>query len=125
MKLYAAFAVSVRYTRGVVPEIAAASTRALELAESLDDAEYQLRSLLELWSFHITRGQYPAALALAQRFCALAANRSDPGDRLIGQRLIGVSQHFLGDLLRARHHIEHMLAHYVPCPEVAYHSLPD
>jgi predicted ATPase/DNA-binding winged helix-turn-helix (wHTH) protein len=110
MKLRAALAVSLRYTRGAVPEIGTALTRALELAEGLDDAEYQLRSLWELWSFHISSGQYPAALAPAQRFCTLAANRSDPGDRLIGERLIGVSQHYLGDQKSARRHLERVLA---------------
>jgi hypothetical protein len=61
-------------------------------------------------AFYINNAQYPAALALAQRFCTLAANRSDPGDRLSGERLIGVSQHYLGDHKSARHHLERMLA---------------
>ena len=90
MKLHAALGASLMYTRGAVPEIGAAWTKALEIAESLDDAEYQLRSLWGLWSFHISSGQYRIALALAQRFCTLAADRSDPNDRLIGERLIGI-----------------------------------
>jgi predicted ATPase/DNA-binding winged helix-turn-helix (wHTH) protein len=110
MKLNAALAVSLRYTRGAVPEIGAALTSALELAERLDDVDYQLRLLWELWSFRIISGQYSAALALAQRFGTLAANRSDPGDRLIGERLIGVSQHYLGDHKSARRHLERVLA---------------
>ena len=110
MKLQAAFGVSLRYIRGAVPEIGAVLTRALELAESLDDVEYQLRALWELSSFHISSGQHPSALALAQRLYTLAANRSDPGYRLIGERLIGVSQHYLGDQKSARRHIERVLA---------------
>jgi len=110
MKLHAALAVSLRYTRGAVPETGAALTRAFELAERLDDADYQLRSLWELWSFYITSGQHPAAVALAQRFCALVASRSDPGDRLMGERLIGVSHHYLGDQESARRHLERVLA---------------
>jgi predicted ATPase len=82
----------------------------LSLPESLDDAEYLLRSLRDLWSFHIGRGQYPAALALAQRFCTLAANRSDPDDRLIGKRLIGIAQHYLGDQNSARRHLDGVFA---------------
>jgi predicted ATPase/DNA-binding winged helix-turn-helix (wHTH) protein len=113
MKLHTALAVSLRYTRDAVPEIGAALTRALELAESLDDAEYQLNSLLELWSFHIRNGRYPAALALGQRFCALAASRSDPGDQLRGEHLIGVSQHYLGNHESARQHLERVLANAV------------
>jgi predicted ATPase len=114
MKLHAARGASLMYTRGAVPESGAAWTKALEIAESHDDAEYQLRSLWGLWSFHITGGQHRVALALAQRFCTLAANRPDPNDRLIGERMIGVSQHCVGDQASARRHLEHMLAHYVP-----------
>ncbi len=51
MKLYAALGASLIYTRGVTgPEIGTAGTKALELAETLDDAEYQLRSL---WGLYI------------------------------------------------------------------------
>jgi predicted ATPase len=114
MKLRAALGASLLYTRGTVPETAAAWTKALEVAESLDNAEYQLRSLRGLWSFHISDGRYREALTLAQRFSTLVANRSDPNDRLIGDRLIAVSEHFLGDQPSARRHLEHMLAHYVP-----------
>ena len=111
MQLHAALAVSLMYTRGAVPEIGAAGTKALEIAESLGDAEYQLRSLWGLWSFHTGRGRHRVALTLAQRFHALAATRSDPNDRLIGDRIIGTSQYYLGDLLSARRHIERVLAH--------------
>jgi hypothetical protein len=99
MQLHAALAVSLMYTRGAVPEIGAAGTKALEIAESLDDAEYQLRSLWSLWSFHTGSGRHQVALTLAQTFHALAAERSDPGDRLIGERIIATSQYYLGDLL--------------------------
>jgi hypothetical protein len=114
MKLHAALGASLLFTRGPDHEFAAAWTKALELAQSLDDAEYELRSLWGLWSFQICDGRYREALTLAQRFDTLAMNRSDPNDRLIGDLLIGVSEHFLGDQPSARHYLEHMLAHYVP-----------
>ena len=114
MKLHAALAASLMYTRGAVTEIGAAWTKALEIAESLEDAEYRLRSLWGLWSIHISGGQYRVALTLAERFHTLAANRSDPNDRLIGERMIGVTQYYLGDQLSARRYIEEVLAHYVP-----------
>ncbi len=113
MQLHAALAASPMYTRDAVSEIDAAGTKALEIAESLGDAEYQLRSLWGLWSFCIIGGQHRVALTLAQRFYTLAASRSDPNDRLIGERMIGTSQHHLGDLLSARRHIERVLAHDV------------
>jgi hypothetical protein len=43
----------------------------------------------------------------------LAAERPDPIDRLSGEGMIGVSQHYLGDLPSARRHLEHMLLGYV------------
>jgi predicted ATPase/DNA-binding winged helix-turn-helix (wHTH) protein len=113
MKLHAALGASLLYTIGEVPDTGAAWTSALEIAESLDDAEYRLRSLWGLWYFHSSSGRRRVALALAQSFCTLAANRPDPNDRLIGERMLGVTQHYLGDLPSARRHIERVLAGYV------------
>ena len=125
MKLHAALGASQMHTGGVtVPEIAA-WTRALEIAESLEDTEYQLRSLLGLWFLHTASRRHRAALALAQSFCCLAAKRPDPNDRLIGERMIGermigVSQYYLGDHSSARRHLEHVLAHYVPVAQKSH-----
>jgi predicted ATPase/DNA-binding winged helix-turn-helix (wHTH) protein len=113
MQLYAALARSLIDTRGAVSEIGEAGTKAFEIAESLGNAEYQLRSLWSLCSFCISGGEHRVALTLAQRFYTLAAKRSDPNDRLIGARMIGTSQYYLGDLLSARRHLERVLAHDV------------
>jgi predicted ATPase/DNA-binding winged helix-turn-helix (wHTH) protein len=121
MKLHAALGASQVHTGAVtVPEIGAAWTRALEIAESLDDAEYKLRSLLGLWFFQTASGQHRAALTLAQSFCALAAKPPDANDRLIGERMIGVSQYYLGDHSSARRRLEHMLAYYVPVAQKSH-----
>ena len=109
MQLHAALAQSLIYIRGAVSEADTAGTNALALAESLDDVEYQLRSLSGLWSFRIAEGQHRAALTLAQRFHALAVKRSHPNDRLIGERMIGRAQYYLGDLPSARRHLERVV----------------
>ena len=84
MKLHAALAASLIYTRGAAaPEIGAVWTRTLEIAESLDDAEYQLRALWGLWSFQISVGDYPAADTLARRFHEIATRSNHAGDLLI------------------------------------------
>ncbi|HEX3521934.1 MAG TPA: winged helix-turn-helix domain-containing protein, partial [Stellaceae bacterium] len=114
MKLHAALAASLMSAKGTAPEIGPAWAKAFEIAEKLDDAEYELRSLRGLWSFHIGNGQYRDALALAQKFSSLAADRSDSGDRLIGDRLIGISQHYLGEQFSARSSLERVLAHQIP-----------
>jgi predicted ATPase/class 3 adenylate cyclase len=113
MQLYAALGASLIQLKGHVPETGAAWTNALHCAERLAETEYQLRALWGLWSYRLSRGEHRAAQALAQRFSSLAAHSADPTDRLIGARLVGVSQHYLGDQADARRHLEHMLNHYV------------
>ncbi len=111
MKLQAALGTSLIYTRGPAgAAVGAAWTKAREIAESLDDAEYRLRSLWGLWSFHVNSGRYRVALALAEEFLALANKRSARDDRLVGARMIGTAQHHLGDLKSARLHFERVLA---------------
>ena len=109
MRLDAALAQSLMYGRGPVSEIEAIGTKALQIAEILDDIEYQLRSIWGLWSFHISTGRQSVALSLAQRFHALAAKRSDLNDRLVAERMLGGSQYYLGDLPSARRHLERVL----------------
>src|SRR5947207_1329191 len=103
MKLRGAVAASLLFSRGPArPETSVAYTKALEIAESLDDAEYRLRALWGLWAYHNAGVRHRVALELAQRFYALAAERPDPNDRLSGEGMIGVSQHYLGRLPGAR-----------------------
>jgi predicted ATPase len=128
MKLHAALAASSWwhaagiYARGSGPELVTPWTKALEIAESLGDPEYQLRSLYGLYAFHLGIGQFQAALESAQRFRALAAKEHGPNDRLIGERMIGAIQHLLGDQASSRRHIEHMLANF-SLPEHRSHDL--
>jgi predicted ATPase len=113
MKLHATLAESLRYTGGAVSKTGAAWTKALEIAESLEDLEYQLRALWGLWFFHTTSSRHRVALDLAQRLCTLAERWPDPNDQLIGERAMSISQHYLGDQCKARRHIERVLADYV------------
>ncbi|MGB9649847.1 MAG: hypothetical protein WCB44_32765, partial [Stellaceae bacterium] len=107
--LYAALGLSLMETKG--PACAGPPwTKALELAGSLDDTEYQLRALWGLWMCALSSGKYRTALALAQRFCSLAANQPDPVDLLLGERMTATPLHYLGDQTKARRHIERMLA---------------
>ena len=113
MHLYSAFASSLPYIKGIVPEFGAAWKKALDIAVRLDDAEYQLRALWGLWDFYISDGQYRVALECAQKFRALAEHRADRSDHLIGDRLIGLTEHYLGDQPSARCRIERVLNRYV------------
>ena len=120
MKLHAALGASLIATSRDAPEITASCTRALELAESLDDAEYRLRSLWGLWLFNIIRGQHPAALALAEQFLTVASTHPDPNHRPVGERMIGAARHHLGDQPGARRHLERALAHPI-APDARSH----
>ncbi len=76
------------YTGGVSAEAAAVWKQALEIAESLGDAKYQMRSVWGLWAFHGNGIQYQTALTLARRFSGLAATQPSSDDRLVGERMI-------------------------------------
>jgi len=102
MKLQASLGNSLSIVGGSVTEIEAAWARTLHLAERLGDADHQLRALYGLWSLK-DRGCVP----IARQFLAVA---STPIDRLLGEDMIAMSSHWLGDLVAPRHHFERVLA---------------
>jgi predicted ATPase/DNA-binding winged helix-turn-helix (wHTH) protein len=112
MKLYAALGASLLISKGPMPETEAVWAKALELAESLGDTEYQLWALYGLWACRLNRGECRVALTLAQRFHTLAQDRGHLADLPIGDRIIGVSLHYWGDQTNARRHIERLLSGY-------------
>jgi predicted ATPase/DNA-binding winged helix-turn-helix (wHTH) protein len=109
MRLHAALGTST----AEAPEMGAAFTRALEIAESLGDTEYQLRALGGLYFFHTASNRLRAALPFAQRFHELAATGSDLSAQLFGEHLMGLAKHFLGDQTSARRHLGRVLTHYI------------
>ena len=108
MQLHTALGVAL-YSIGPGPDSKTAWTRVLELAEELGDSDYRLRALWGLWTVCVTGGEHRAGLSLAQQFAELADAASDPEGRLIGDRLVGVSHHFLGQHATARFQIQRML----------------
>jgi tetratricopeptide (TPR) repeat protein len=114
MKLHAALGASLSNTRGSFHNHGAAWAKALNIAERLQDADYQLRSLRGLWAFHTASGQHRVALETAERFYALVTKRPDhPNDRLVAERMMGVSLFYLGDLSAAQRLLAGVLADYV------------
>jgi predicted ATPase/DNA-binding winged helix-turn-helix (wHTH) protein len=110
MKLHAALGASLIYTGGGGgTDVAAVWNKALGIAESLADAKYQMLSLWGLWAFHVNGIEHHTALTLARKFSSLAATHANPNDPLMGERMIGISHHFLGDQANARRHIERAL----------------
>jgi predicted ATPase/DNA-binding winged helix-turn-helix (wHTH) protein len=94
------------------PEMAAAFTRVLDIAETLDDSEYRLRALRGLYFHRVWTNQFRAALSFAQEFYNLATSRSNQSDRLVGERMLGTAKSVLGDLAGARRHLEQALTRY-------------
>jgi hypothetical protein len=122
MQLRSALAASLLCTKGAVLEVGAAWKSALNIADRLDDTEFQLRALSALFWYRLAVGEYRLALQLAERFCALAVIGADRDDQLIGDRMLAAARHHLGDQPSARGHIEHMLAGYV-APERRSHVI--
>jgi Tetratricopeptide repeat len=109
MKLHAALGASMQDAA----KMGVAFAKALDIAESLGDIEYQLRALRGLYFHHTGSSRYSAALPFAQKFYDLATSGSDPSDRQFGERMMGVARHFLGDHDGARPHLERALTGYV------------
>ena len=116
MRLDTALADALGFTKGLVPDVAAASTRALETAQILDQPEFQLRALYSLWTYYLFAGQTRRTLSISEQFRALAAQRADVADQLVGERIHAVSLHYIGDQINARGHLERMLSRYVAPP---------
>jgi len=95
MQLYAALGASLIYIKGSTPETGAAWANALEIAGKLGDTDAQLRAFRGLWAYHMNSGEYRTSLNFARRFCGVAADRADPADLLVGDRMIGTSLHYL------------------------------
>jgi predicted ATPase len=110
MQLYAALGLALMYTKGAVPETRAALASALEIARREGDIDYQLRALWGLCVDRLNNAAFREAVALAERFARVAGESSDLP---IGDRMMGLSLHFLGEPLRSRYHFERMLSRYV------------
>ena len=101
---------------GDASKIDEAWSRVAELAEELNDSEYRIRSLWGLWLGRYFKGDYQGALQIATRFATLPDGAVEAADRFVGERILGVTLHILGDQARARVHIENMLRGYVAPP---------
>ena len=108
MRLHAALGASTPEAR----EMGEALAKALDIAESLGDSEYQLRALRGLYFYHAGRNRYREAQPFAQKFHDVAAKGVDAGDQLFGERMMGVCSYFLGDQVGARRHLERVLNHH-------------
>jgi predicted ATPase/DNA-binding winged helix-turn-helix (wHTH) protein len=110
MQLRATLAAALFYTKGPSSEVSAAWSDVLASAEQLNDTEYRLRGLWGLWTYRLRNADYRAAVGLARRTADLPPNQASPTDRLVGERMLGASLFYMGDLTNARRHLEQMLS---------------
>ncbi|HEY9348392.1 MAG TPA: winged helix-turn-helix domain-containing protein [Inquilinus sp.] len=111
MKLYAALSLALRIN-GPKHDVGSAWTKALQIAEQINDSQYRLRALWGLSSYHRTRGSHRTALSFAEQ-CRDAADESgDPATRLAADRLIAGALFNLGRYDDARRILDHYLAQY-------------
>src|SRR6266849_266796 len=107
MRLYLALGHALMHGQASADsEIAAALTKALELAEIMDDTRYRLGAIWGLYAHRLTTGKYRDALSLAEKFRTVATETAARSDVPIGSRLIGLALHILGDQPGARRHLE-------------------
>jgi predicted ATPase len=102
MILRAALGLSLMYTRGPIQETEAIWERVLEIAESVNNTEFQLRALYGLWLYKVLICEYRAALELAQRFREVAEKGAATSDIATAERLEATVLHYLGDQLATR-----------------------
>jgi predicted ATPase len=108
MRLYTALGASTSDAL----EMREAFTKALDIAESLNDQKYQMSALQGLYFCHGSNSQYRVALPFAQKFNDLALRGAQISDRLAGECMLGSIEHCLGDQASARLRLERVLTHY-------------
>jgi predicted ATPase/DNA-binding winged helix-turn-helix (wHTH) protein len=111
LRLLSALGTALVFTSGRDPKLATTWRRALQIAEVLDETDFQLRALWGLWVVHFHNGEHRLALEIAERFRSLTLRSNNARDVPVGDRMIGLLHHLLGDLSKARH-----------CSEVALRS---
>jgi len=107
MRLYLALGQVLSHFRASArPEVNAALTKALDLAEITGDGRYRLAALHGLYLARLYTGEYRHALNLAEKFRTVAASTADRSDVPIGDLLAGITLHALGDQPGARRQLE-------------------
>src|SRR5712664_193641 len=94
LRLYLALGHAILHTRASgAPDMNAAFTKALELAEIVDDTRYRLGAIFGLYASRLTTGEYRVALSLAEKFETVAAETADRSEVATGSQLIGLALH--------------------------------
>jgi predicted ATPase/DNA-binding winged helix-turn-helix (wHTH) protein len=114
MQLQAALARSSMWAKGAVAEVYGASSRALDLAEQVEDTEGQLDALYSLWIHQLRLGRYRNSLGLAKKFQEVARKVNDMPAMLTAGRIEGVTLLHLAEYREALKAFHFVLDHMTP-----------
>lgn len=112
MELYIALGLILAYTVAMEDKTEFILTKALGIAEQLDDIHNQLLTIWSLWNLRVKNGDHREGTRLAERFLDVSRRSIEPVDILVGERLVGTSLHSRGDQRNARRHLEWVIDNY-------------
>jgi len=116
MMLQTAYGVSLQAVKGRTSDAHLALTRALGLAEQLQDHGHRLLVLHDLWIYHMRVGEVGTALDLARQAGAISGVTAVPGAAATAAWMLGSTLHFAGEHAAARAHLEPLLLGTEPWP---------
>jgi len=120
MQLYLALGYAYLHTLGGGQEMNAALTKALELAEIMNDTRCRLGATYGLYVYRLTTGDYRGALTLGEQFVAAETAADRPDVATTSGRLIGLVLHILGDQPGARRHLEPLVGLRFPTARTSH-----
>ncbi|WP_441228416.1 ATP-binding protein [Tardiphaga sp. 20_F10_N6_6] len=109
MELQGALGSSLMLTGGYRTEARLALSRALQLAQELNDPYWQMRLLRGLHNFYIGTGDFGKSIELASRNEVIARGVGDPAPIAMADWMLGLSHYFVGDHLSAEKRCEALL----------------
>ena len=115
LTLHLSLGASLMATKGyAAAEVERAYTRAQELCLQVGEPLQVAQVLFGLWTFHATRGNHTAALALGEQFLPVADRQQDATLSLGVHTVVGVSLHLRGEFTSAQAHLDQAFAFYAP-----------
>jgi len=106
MRLWIAFGYAIWYSASRRDRLEAVFARALELADQVGDVPTRLKALWGMWAVRRARGQYREALTIAENYDVAAKTAGDRAAVVLGDRILGLTHHYLGNQEIARNALE-------------------
>ena len=109
MRLLVVLGHAIWYGTNDLVEMASVFSRALALAEQAGDVAARLEALWGAWASLRGRGDFRGALEVAKQYEALAKTAGDQDFIILGDRMLGLTYHCLGDQPRADGYVKRVL----------------